>query len=117
MKTYREALKDGMEAIEIKKDGEQEPTKVLPICLSEFICSIGAILTWQATTQLDSEVPTAAEIMAVFSGVNNLQHAILHAHTNRFLSWLLDQQIEDDDNEWDGVESLAGKWNEFARRS
>ena len=112
MRTYKEALIDRMQTFKTEKIGEQEPSEMLPIVLSQFILSMSAILTWQASSQIDSESPLASEIMAAFSGNDLLNHTALHSHLHGFLSWLLSQQIEDE--YWYRTISLAEKWNEYA---
>ena len=110
MRTYREALKDCLTEIDLNNG-----KKLLPIGFPYFVCSLCGLLVWQASAMIGSESPSAAEVEAILFGKNLLYSTLLHNHLWQFLNWLMNEPAEDDDvNDWDGPQTLAEKWNEFA---
>ena len=142
--TYREAIEKSLYTIEIEDCAVSEEQKLeiihkrmLPLPLQGFLFSMASILTVNAehliTTmpgygisvgkseskflqKKDGQVSTS-DILQIFIGNDLMKHGILSVQLNNFLTWLLDEEIpEPDENEtlWYDIQSVGSRWNEFA---
>ena len=143
--TYREVIEKSLYPVEIEDytvSEEEQKTEIrkrqmLPLPLQGFLFSMAAILTASAehliTTMPSYGISTGeseskfsqkkngqvstSDILQVFIGNDLMKHGILSVQLNRFLTWLLDEEIpEPDENEtlWYDIQSVGSRWNEFA---
>ena len=143
--TYREAIEKSLYPVEIEdytvseeeQETEIQKRQMLPLPFQGFLFSMAAILTASAEhliTEMLSYGISAGEneskflqkkhgqvstsdILQVFTGNDLMKHGILSVQLNRFLTWLLDEEIpESDENEisWYNIQSVGSRWNEFA---
>ena len=142
--TYREAIKKSLYTIEIEDCTVSEEQKLeilhkqmLPLPLQGFLFSMASILTVNAEhlittmpgygisvgkseskfSQKKNGQVLALDILQVFTGNDLMKHGALSVQLNGFLTWLLDEEIpESDENEisWYNIQSVGSRWNEFA---
>lgn len=134
--TYREAIKDSLDFVELEEimslDGEviQEPGKILAITFPTMLINIAEILMRVAEQacingpsykMMGSEFPGKEnpgidDISDVFIGIDIWRHTTLFIHCSSFMKWLLDRDIEDNDNvSWCSLENLGTQWNTFVK--
>ena len=106
---YREALTNAINTVALDNG-----KKILPMAFPYFLKNLCALLVWDASVISGKEDFTVPEAIYVLSGKDLLAGGILYSHLYSFLEWLLDEEIEDGNLDWDSIESLSEKWNEFA---
>ena len=106
---YREALTNAINTVALDNG-----KKILPMAFPYFLKNLCALLVWDASNISDKADFTVPEAIYVLSGKDLLAGGILYSHLDSFLEWLLDEEIEDGNLDWDTIESLSEKWNEFA---
>lgn len=143
--TYREVIEKSLYTVEIEdyavseeeQETEIQKRQMLPLPLQGFLFSMASILTVNAehliTTmpgygisvgkseskflQKKNGQVSTSDILQIFIGNDLMKHGILSVQLNNFLTWLLDEEIpESDENEisWYNIQSVGSRWNEFA---
>lgn len=112
--TYKDLLVQSMERINNEKGNYS-------LCLSEFCISLSALivyLTAEHEKRLSEKEPTIIEVFDILRGSDFVKSAITGLQMYRFVSWLLEETIEESNDEgeidWYDFHQIAGKWNEFA---
>ena len=126
--TYKEAIENCLEVIEI-----EEGKELLPIAFTHFCVNFSLILLIYAEGLAKEdfmrvyregemlggkgkEAPGIQDIVRILNGTDFSRHFCLSQGTHKFLQWLLGEEAEQEDleNMWYCLPTLAGKWNEFA---
>lgn len=115
--TYKENLLGGFERLD---EG------MLPMTIHYFLTSMAAILNICAAALISKSGEEITDVKvkdinAILTHEDLMNSITLGMQLNGFLNWLLDQEIDEDgifekyEDMWYGVNSLAQKWNDFAK--